>query len=42
VIVRATLGQYPGILADVRERGGLRDVGRRALRHLSRAVRHGI
>jgi glycosyltransferase involved in cell wall biosynthesis len=40
-LVRATYGQYPAILADARERGGLRELARRVPRHVARLVRHG-
>jgi glycosyltransferase involved in cell wall biosynthesis len=40
VVARATFGQYPDILADLRQRGGLKEVVRRLPRHVGRALRH--
>jgi hypothetical protein len=40
VLARATLGQYPEILAGLRRRGGVREVATRLPRHLARALRH--
>ena len=39
-LVRATYGQYPDILADARERGGLGAVARRVPQHVARLLRH--
>jgi glycosyltransferase involved in cell wall biosynthesis len=39
-LARATYGQYPDILADLRDRGGLRAVARQMPRHLARVLRH--
>jgi glycosyltransferase involved in cell wall biosynthesis len=39
-LVRATYGQYPDILADLRERGGLGAVARRVPEHVARLLRH--
>ena len=39
-LARATYGQYPDILADVRERGGLKEMLLRSSRHVHRALRH--
>jgi glycosyltransferase involved in cell wall biosynthesis len=39
-LARATYGQYPDILADLRERGGWGELARRLPRHLARALRH--
>jgi glycosyltransferase involved in cell wall biosynthesis len=39
-LARATYGQYPDILADMRERGGLGAVARRVPQHLARLLRH--
>ena len=40
VLARATFGQYPDILADLRDRGGLPEVARRIPRHVGRVLRH--
>jgi glycosyltransferase involved in cell wall biosynthesis len=40
VLARATYGQYPAILADARERGGLGELASRVPRHISRLIRH--
>jgi glycosyltransferase involved in cell wall biosynthesis len=40
VLARATYGQYPAILADARERGGLGELAARVPRHISRLIRH--
>jgi len=40
VLARATYGQYPAILADARERGGLGELVSRVPRHVSRLIRH--
>jgi glycosyltransferase involved in cell wall biosynthesis len=39
-LARATYGQYPDILADLREHGGLGEVARRLPRHVARVLRH--
>jgi glycosyltransferase involved in cell wall biosynthesis len=39
-LARATYGQYPDILADMRERGGLGAVARRVPQHVARLLRH--
>jgi glycosyltransferase involved in cell wall biosynthesis len=39
-LTRATYGQYPDILADLRERGGLGAVARRVPEHVARLLRH--
>jgi glycosyltransferase involved in cell wall biosynthesis len=39
-LARATYGQYPAILADARDRGGLRAAAKRVPRHLARVLRH--
>ena len=39
-LARATYGQYPDILADLRERGGLGAVARRVPEHVARLLRH--
>ncbi|MBN1530594.1 MAG: glycosyltransferase [Thermoleophilaceae bacterium] len=39
-LARATYGQYPDILADLHERGGLAEVARRVPRHAARVLRH--
>ena len=39
-LARATYGQYPDILADMRERGGLGAVARRLPQHVARLLRH--
>jgi glycosyltransferase involved in cell wall biosynthesis len=39
-LARATYGQYPDILADVRSRGGLPRMVGRASRHVARVLRH--
>jgi glycosyltransferase involved in cell wall biosynthesis len=39
-LARATYGQYPDILADLRERGGLGAVVRRVPEHVARVLRH--
>jgi hypothetical protein len=39
-LVRATYGQYPDILADARDVGGLREVAARIPRHVARVLRH--
>jgi glycosyltransferase involved in cell wall biosynthesis len=39
-LARATFGQYPAILADAREQGGLGEIARRVPRHFSRLMRH--
>jgi glycosyltransferase involved in cell wall biosynthesis len=39
-LARATYGQYPDILAHLRDRGGLREVATRASHHLARVLRH--
>jgi glycosyltransferase involved in cell wall biosynthesis len=39
-LARATYGQYPAILADARERGGLGELASRVPRHISRLIRH--
>jgi hypothetical protein len=40
-LARATYGQYPDVLADARDRGGLREVVQRVPRHVARVLRHG-
>jgi glycosyltransferase involved in cell wall biosynthesis len=40
VLARATLGQYPDVLADLHDRGGLAEVARSVPRHLGRVLRH--
>ena len=40
VLAMATFGQYPAIMSDLRERGGLPDVARRVRRHAGRVLRH--
>jgi glycosyltransferase involved in cell wall biosynthesis len=39
-LARATYGQYPDILSDLRERGGLGEVARRVPHHVARMLRH--
>jgi glycosyltransferase involved in cell wall biosynthesis len=39
-LARATYGQYPDIVADLRERGGLGAVARRVPQHVARLLRH--
>jgi glycosyltransferase involved in cell wall biosynthesis len=39
-LARATYGQYPDILADLRDRGGLGAVARRVPQHVARLLRH--
>jgi glycosyltransferase involved in cell wall biosynthesis len=39
-LARATYGEYPDILADLRERGGLGAVARRVPEHVGRLFRH--
>ncbi len=39
-LARATYGQYPALLADMRDQGGLAEIARRVPQHLSRLVRH--
>ena len=39
-LARATYGQYPDILADARDRGGLTEAARRVPRHVARLFRH--
>jgi glycosyltransferase involved in cell wall biosynthesis len=39
-LARATYGQYPDILADLRRRGGLGAVARRVPHHVARLIRH--
>ena len=39
-LARATYGQYPDVLAGLREQGGLGAVARRLPRHVARALRH--
>jgi glycosyltransferase involved in cell wall biosynthesis len=39
-LARATYGQYPDILADMRERGGLGAIARRVPHHVARLLRH--
>ncbi len=39
-LARATYGQYPDILADARDRGGLTEAAKRVPRHLARVLRH--
>jgi hypothetical protein len=39
-LARATYGQYPDILSDLRERGGLGAVARRVPHHVARLLRH--
>jgi glycosyltransferase involved in cell wall biosynthesis len=39
-LARATYGQYPDILADMRERGGLGAIARRVPHHVARLIRH--
>jgi glycosyltransferase involved in cell wall biosynthesis len=39
-VARATFGQYPDVLSDLRERGGAGEAARGVLRHLRRAGRH--
>jgi glycosyltransferase involved in cell wall biosynthesis len=41
-LARATYGQYPDILADARDRGGLAEAARRVPRHLARVFRHRV
>jgi glycosyltransferase involved in cell wall biosynthesis len=40
VLARATLGQYPDVLADARDRGGLREMAQRIPRHVARVFRY--
>jgi hypothetical protein len=40
-LARATFGQYPAIVADMRDRGGLGEIARRVPRHAKRVLRHG-
>jgi glycosyltransferase involved in cell wall biosynthesis len=39
-LARATYGQYPDILSDLRDRGGLGEVARRVPHHVARLLRH--
>ena len=39
-LARATYGQYPDILADMREHGGLGTMARRVPKHVARLLRH--
>jgi glycosyltransferase involved in cell wall biosynthesis len=39
-LARATYGEYPDILSDLRERGGVRAVARRVPEHVGRLFRH--
>jgi glycosyltransferase involved in cell wall biosynthesis len=39
-LARATYGQYPDILSDLRERGGVGAVARRVPHHVARLLRH--
>jgi glycosyltransferase involved in cell wall biosynthesis len=39
-LARATYGQYPDILADLRDRGGFGAVARRVPQHVARLLRH--
>jgi glycosyltransferase involved in cell wall biosynthesis len=39
-LARATYGQYPDVLAALREHGGLREAARGLPRHLARVLRH--
>jgi glycosyltransferase involved in cell wall biosynthesis len=39
-LARATYGQYPDILSDLRDRGGLGEVVRRVPHHVARLLRH--
>jgi glycosyltransferase involved in cell wall biosynthesis len=39
-LARATYGQYPDILSDLRERGGLGAVAKRVPHHVARLLRH--
>ena len=39
-LARATFGQYPDVLASLREHGGLGEAARALPRHLARALRH--
>jgi glycosyltransferase involved in cell wall biosynthesis len=39
-LARATYGQYPDILSDLRDRGGLGAVARRVPEHVARLLRH--
>ena len=39
-LARATYGQYPDIVADLRDRGGLGAVARRVPQHVARLLRH--
>jgi glycosyltransferase involved in cell wall biosynthesis len=39
-LARATYGQYPDVIADVRDRGGLAEAARRVSRHVGRVIRH--
>jgi glycosyltransferase involved in cell wall biosynthesis len=39
-LARATYGQYPDILADLRERGGVGAIARRVPHHVARLIRH--
>lgn len=40
VLARATYGQYPDILADLHDRGGLAELMRRVPHHVTRVLRH--
>jgi hypothetical protein len=39
-LARATYGQYPDLLADLRDAGGIRAVARRVPEHVARLLRH--
>jgi hypothetical protein len=39
-LMRATYGQYPDVLAALRERGGLAEAARALPRHVGRVLRH--
>ena len=40
VLARATFGQYPDVLADLHDRGGVPEVARGIPRHVARVLRH--
>ena len=40
VLARATYGQYPDIVADMHERGGLGELAKRMPKHVTRVLRH--
>ena len=41
-LARATFGQYPDVLADLHDRGGLPEVARGIPRHVARVLRHRV